>query len=195
MKTGGPAEMVWGWLVVGVLRDPRRPRHGRGGVELSDGRRPVLLVGQAGQDQRPGLVVVHGLVQPARPGRGDGRASTSAWRSSSTPSCNIAFGVPTDPPYTIAIYGVVLFLHALLNTFGIRLVALLNDVSVWWHVVGVAIIFIAMFFLSPHHTDLGTVFTQFVNRTSVDDRRCPSCPCPLRGAHRPAQRAVHADGL
>jgi amino acid transporter len=56
----------------------------------------------------------------------------------------------------------------LLNTFGIRLVALLNDVSVWWHVVVVGIIFVSMFFLSPHHTDLGTVFTSFVNLTSVD---------------------------
>ena len=62
----------------------------------------------------------------------------------------------------------MLFLHALLNTFGIRVVALLNDVSVWWHVVGVAIIFIAMFFLTPNHSDLGTVFTTFVNRTSAD---------------------------
>jgi amino acid transporter len=41
-------------------------------------------------------------------------------------------------------------------------------VSVWWHVVGVAIIFIAMFFLTPNHADLGTVLTTFVNRTSAD---------------------------
>ncbi|HET7725961.1 MAG TPA: amino acid permease [Candidatus Limnocylindrales bacterium] len=81
---------------------------------------------------------------------------------------NIAFGVPTDPPVTIAIYAVVLFLHGLLNTFGIRLVALLNDVSVWWHIVVVAIIFVAMFFLAPAHTDLGAVFTTFVNNTSKD---------------------------
>lgn len=79
---------------------------------------------------------------------------------------NIAFGVPTTAEYTIGIYAVVLFLHGLLNTFGIRLVALLNDVSVWWHVAGVAIIFIAMFFLAPAHTDLGAVFTTFVNNTS-----------------------------
>ena len=35
----------------------------------------------------------------------------------------------------------VLLSHGLLNTFGTRLVKLLGDVSVWWHVVGVAIIF------------------------------------------------------
>src|SRR5258707_13359701 len=36
---------------------------------------------------------------------------------------------------TLAIYAVVLVLHALLNIFGVRLVALLNDISVWWHIV------------------------------------------------------------
>jgi amino acid transporter len=82
---------------------------------------------------------------------------------------NIAFGVGTEPINTIAIYAVVLFLHGLLNTFGIRLVALLNDVSVWWHVVGVAIIFVAMFFLAPAHTDIGAVFTTFVNNTSKEE--------------------------
>jgi len=46
-------------------------------------------------------------------------------------------------------------------------------VSVWWHVFGVGIIFIAMFFLAPAHTDLGTVFTSFVNRTNVDPAIAP----------------------
>jgi amino acid transporter len=41
---------------------------------------------------------------------------------------------------TLAIYAVVLTLHALLNIFGVRLVAILNDVSVWWHIVGVVLI-------------------------------------------------------
>ena len=80
----------------------------------------------------------------------------------------IQFGVPTDHWITVAIFGAVLLAHALLNTFGIGLVALFNSVSVWWHVVGVAVIFIAMFFLAPARTDLGTVFTKFVNNTSVD---------------------------
>src|SRR5579872_2056106 len=36
----------------------------------------------------------------------------------------------------VGIYAVVLFIHGLLNTFGVRLVALLNDISVWWHIAG-----------------------------------------------------------
>ncbi|MBI5089624.1 MAG: amino acid permease [Actinobacteria bacterium] len=43
------------------------------------------------------------------------------------------------------IYLLVLIAHGLLNTFGIRLVKLLGDVSVWWHVVGVAVIAVVLF--------------------------------------------------
>jgi amino acid transporter len=79
---------------------------------------------------------------------------------------NYLFGYPLDPPFLILIYGIVLVAHALLNTFGIRLVALLNDVSVWWHIVGVAAIVIVTVVLNQHtRTDVGTVFSTFVDRT------------------------------
>jgi amino acid transporter len=52
--------------------------------------------------------------------------------------------------YTIIlILAVVLGIQGLLNTYNIRLVALLNDVSVWWHLIGVAIIFVILFW-APH---------------------------------------------
>jgi amino acid transporter len=50
-----------------------------------------------------------------------------------------------SPGHTIAILAVVLFIQGVLNTFSVRLVALLNDVSVYWHLIGVAIIFILLF--------------------------------------------------
>jgi amino acid transporter len=60
----------------------------------------------------------------------------------------------------------VLIIHALLNTVGIRLVAILNDVSVWWHLVGVAAIVIVCVILNQHgRTDLGTVFSKTVDNT------------------------------
>ena len=42
------------------------------------------------------------------------------------------------------IYLLVLIAHGLLNTFGVQLVKILGDVSVWWHVAGVVVIFIAL---------------------------------------------------
>lgn len=42
------------------------------------------------------------------------------------------------------IYLIILVIHGLLNTFGVKLVKLLGDVSVWWHVVGVLVIFVVL---------------------------------------------------
>jgi amino acid transporter len=44
------------------------------------------------------------------------------------------------------VFLVVLVLHGLLNTFGVKLVRLLGDISVWWHVFGVVVIFGALLF-------------------------------------------------
>src|SRR6266545_7657288 len=79
---------------------------------------------------------------------------------------NLAFGLSTARSNTIIIFGVVLFLHGLLNTFGVRLVAFLNDVSVWWHILGVLIIVGAMFLSAPSgHFTVGEVFSTFHNGT------------------------------
>jgi len=88
---------------------------------------------------------------------------------------NYLFGYPLDPPYLILVYGIVLTIHALLNTFGIRIVALLNDLSVWWHLVGVAAIVLVTVVLNQHtRTDIGSVFTTFVDRTGST----PEAPWP-----------------
>ncbi|HEV2456885.1 MAG TPA: amino acid permease, partial [Ktedonobacterales bacterium] len=55
-------------------------------------------------------------------------------------------------------YAIVLVIHALMNTFGIKLVALLNDVSVWWHIGGVLVIVGALLLFAPHNPD-GLAFT------------------------------------
>ncbi len=42
------------------------------------------------------------------------------------------------------IFVIMLVLHGLINSFGVSLVKLLGDISVWWHVVGVAVIFVVL---------------------------------------------------
>jgi len=75
------------------------------------------------------------------------------------------FGYPASPGYVVTIYAVVLFLHGLLNTFGVKLVALLNDISVWWHLFGVLIIVGFLFFMPARHAGWGWTFFHFVNKT------------------------------
>jgi amino acid transporter len=49
------------------------------------------------------------------------------------------------------IFCAFLIIHGLLNTFRVDLVALLGDISVWWHVVGVLIIFAVLLIAPAHH--------------------------------------------
>jgi amino acid transporter len=65
----------------------------------------------------------------------------------------------------VAVYGVILILHAVMNIFSVRLVALLNDVSVWWHVLGVLIIVAFLIFKPDHHQSFGTIFGHTVNNS------------------------------
>jgi amino acid transporter len=167
MRTGGPAEMTIGWLVVGFF--VTLVALGMGEVASSYPTAGGLYYWSAklAKSNAPAWSWFTGWFNLL------GQVAVTAGIDFGlaffiNAFLHIAFGVGTDAWITIAIYGVVLFLHGLLNTFGIRLVALLNDVSVWWHVVGVAVIFIAMFFLSPHHMPLDQVFTTFVNRTNLD---------------------------
>ncbi len=56
------------------------------------------------------------------------------------------------------IYGIflaVLIAHGLLNTFGVQLVRLLGDISVWWHVAGVAVIFCIFMFTGDKQPTIG----------------------------------------
>ena len=58
---------------------------------------------------------------------------------------------PTDVRANLVTYAIILAIHATMNIFGIRLVALLNDISVWWHVGGVLLIVSALLFFAPHN--------------------------------------------
>jgi len=78
---------------------------------------------------------------------------------------NLLTGFATDPPHVIGVYAVVLFVHGLLNTFGVRLVTVLNDVSVWWHILGVLAIVLALAIIPAHHQSASFVFTKYVNNT------------------------------
>jgi amino acid transporter len=72
---------------------------------------------------------------------------------------HIAFHIEITRLILVGVYTGVLAAHGLLNTFGIRLVALFNDISVWWHVIGVAIIVAVIVAVPNHHTSLSTIFS------------------------------------
>lgn len=71
---------------------------------------------------------------------------------------------PTAGPIFM-VFLLMLAIHGLLNTFGVKLVKILGDISVWWHVVGVAIIFLVLFVGPDQKQGIGYLF-EYQNNSS-----------------------------
>jgi amino acid transporter len=63
-----------------------------------------------------------------------------------------------------ATYLILLAVHGLLNTFGVKLVKRLGDISVWWHVVGVLVIIVVLLAAGKDSTGATGIF-DFKNGT------------------------------
>jgi amino acid transporter len=68
------------------------------------------------------------------------------------------FGKATSWYFQLAVMACIMVPQVLVNVFGIRLVARLNDFSVYWHIAGVAVIVSLLSFFGRHHSDLGFLF-------------------------------------
>ncbi|HEY3004398.1 MAG TPA: amino acid permease, partial [Kribbellaceae bacterium] len=164
MNTGGPAVITWGWPIVGVL---------------------TLFVGLAMAEVCSSYPTAGGLYYWSAKLAGR-NAPAWSWFTGwfnflgqvavtagidfgaaffLNAFLDLVFGFDARRWHTILLFGLILVLHGLLNTFGVRLVALLNDISVWWHVIGVLVIVGALAIVPDRHQSTSFVFTEFVNNT------------------------------
>ncbi len=164
MNTGGPVMIVWGWPVVGIM---------------------TLFVGLAMAEVCSSFPTAGGLYYWSAKLAKRNQAAWSwftGWfnflgQVAVTAGIdfglafflnaflNLQFGFATKPANTILLFGIVLVIHGLLNTYGVNLVSLLCRVSVWWHVAGVLIIVAVLAFVPDNHQSAGFVFGEFVNNT------------------------------
>ena len=57
----------------------------------------------------------------------------------------------------------------MLNIFSGHLMAIMNNVSVWWHVVGATIVILMLIFIPDHHQSFSYVFTERFNNSGYSD--------------------------
>ncbi len=73
----------------------------------------------------------------------------------------------TDVKYSahvnFALFAVLLCLHGAINVFSSHLVSIFNGISVWWHVIGVAVIVVILIAVPAHHASLSYVFGHRAN--------------------------------
>ncbi|MFD9483370.1 amino acid permease [Streptomyces sp. NPDC059991] len=161
LATGGPSVMLWGWIIVGcmvlfagaALAEVTSTYPTSGALYFMADR-----LGGKRWGWYTGWLNLLGLLG-AIAGIDYGAALfTGAF-------FNLQFGFAPTPQKVILIFIGILLLHALLNLFGVRLVSLLNAVSVWWHLGGVAVIVTALTIAPSHHQSAHFVFTEYVNDT------------------------------
>ncbi len=166
MFTGGPVVIIWGWPFIGIM---------------------TLFVGLAMAEVCSSFPTAGGLYYwSAKLARRNGAAWSwfTGWfnflgQVAVTAGIDfgaalfihallgLVFGLSAAHWVTVVIYAVVLLVHGLLNQFGIRLVALLNDISVWWHILGVLIIVAVLAFAPSRHQSASFVFGHFNNGTGL----------------------------
>jgi amino acid transporter len=164
MTTGGPAVIVWGWFLVGGM---------------------TVLVGLAMADLASAFPTSGALYYwSAKLAKRNGARWSwyTGWLNvigqlGGTAGIDfglavflqaflaIEWGYTPTAHNTMLIYAGLLLVHGLANTGAVRLVALLNRVSVYWHVLGVALIVGALAIKPAMHQTLGFVLTKTANAT------------------------------
>ncbi|MDX3132135.1 amino acid permease [Streptomyces europaeiscabiei] len=161
MGHGGPAVMLWGWVVIGfftlllglsladvtsrypISGGPYFMAHHLGGPRWAFGVGCVNLLGLWG--------AIAGI---------DYGAATFIGALA-----NLQWGIQPTSGTTMVVFGCILLLHGLLNLGGIRLVDVLNKISLWWQVAGVTVIVGALALAPAEHRSAEFVFTHFHNDT------------------------------
>ena len=165
MNAGGPVLITWGWPIVGIM---------------------TLFVGLAMAEVCSSFPTAGGLYYWAAKLAPPRTAAAWSWFTGwfnflgqvavtagidfgaaffLNALLDLQFGFTATPGHTILLFGLILVVHGLLNQFGVRLVALLNDISVWWHIAGVLLIVGVLVFKPAHHQSASFVFGHFVNNT------------------------------
>jgi amino acid transporter len=70
---------------------------------------------------------------------------------------------------TFLLFALILGLHSLINIFSSPLVALFNNISVFWHVAGVAAIVLILAIVPDTHQSVDFVFTERINNSGFGD--------------------------
>ncbi|MEU6245677.1 amino acid permease [Streptomyces sp. NPDC047024] len=161
---GGPAVMLWGWILVGLgvlgvgaaLAEVTSAYPTSGALYFQAER----LGGRNGRlwGWYTGWLNLLGLL--------GGIAGIDYGAALFTGALlNLQWGIIPSNTTIMVIFICILALHAVLNLNGVRLVSVLNSVSVWWHLGGVALIGLALWLVPSHHQNASFAFTRFVNES------------------------------
>jgi amino acid transporter len=165
-NNGGPAAIAWGWPIVSIF---------------------ILVIGLCMSELVSAFPTSGGIYWWASKLGGPKAGYYTGWLNLIglfAIDASVAYGCATffdgmlnffDNGYTpgnlnrvFLYFLVVLVLAALVNIFSSQLLALINNVSVWWHVIGAAVVVLILWFGlkdGAGHASASSVFTNTLNNT------------------------------
>src|SRR5215468_11599316 len=163
-NNGGPAAIAWGWPIVSMF---------------------ILVIGLCMSELVSAFPTSGGIYWWASKLGGAKAGYYTGWLNLIgllAIDASVAYGCATFFDLTLSHYStswaegygltrvfliflVVLALAALVNIFSSHLLAWLNNVSVWWHVLGATAVVLVLFLVPDHHASSSMVFTHTVNNT------------------------------
>ena len=165
-NNGGPAAIAWGWPIISAF---------------------ILVIGLCMSELVSAYPTSGGIYWWASKLGGPKAGYYTGWLNLIgllAIDASVAYGCATFTDYTLSAFStswaahyslnrvfilfmVVLLLAALVNIFSSHLLAVLNNISVWWHVAGAALVVLILILVPSHHASVSSVFTHTVNNSGI----------------------------
>ncbi|MGH3357966.1 MAG: amino acid permease, partial [Nocardioidaceae bacterium] len=167
-NNGGPVAISWGWPIVSLF---------------------ILIIGFTLSELVSAYPTSGGIYWWAAKMGGPAAGFFTGWLNLIgllAVTASVAYGCATFTDLTLAtlsdsyaadyslgrvfvIFMIILALAAVLNIFSGHLMAIMNNVSVWWHVVGASAIVLILIFVPDQHQSFNYVFTERFNNSGYAD--------------------------
>ncbi len=161
-NNGGPVAITWGWLLVGVFCTLVAMAMGEIASAMPTAGALYYWSSKLGSPAWGWFTGWFNLV---------GQISVTAAIDYgaavfTTALLNLWFpnAVSTETSTIFVVFTVIMALHIVLNLLNINLLAQLNTISAWWHMVGVAVVVVVLMVV-PEHQSAAFVFTETLNNS------------------------------
>jgi amino acid transporter len=161
-SNGGPVAITWGWLLVGAFSIIVSMAMGEIASSMPTAGALYFWASKLGSPAWGWFTGWFNLV---------GQISVTAAidygaATFTTALLNLWFPdvIGTDTTTIFVVFTVIMALHIALNLLNVNLLAQLNTISAWWHMVGVAVVVVVLAVV-PQHQSVAFVFTQTLNNS------------------------------
>jgi amino acid transporter len=166
---GGPVAVIWGWLVVGLMSTLVALAMAEIASAYPTAGGPYYWASKLGGPAWGWFTgwfnLVGQIALTAAIGFGLAVFSTAL--------LDYWFGYPNTKEYVYLAYAVVLLAALVLNLCRVTVAALVNRISVYWHLIGVGTVAVVLSVVPDDHRSFESIFTDTVNATGWGDEAAP----------------------